>query len=109
MLKKRIFVILFFLLGCCCFQNAAYSNNRATIYLESNHETVAEQGSEIEIMVRIEKEKVAACNFSIYFDGTKLDFISNSNNDDFMGNTNLINNRINFVWFDSLRWRGCKR
>lgn len=107
MLKRRIFVILIFVLGFCCFENFAYSNNRATVYLESKEEIV-EQGSQIEIMTHIKNEKVAACNFSIYFDTSKLEFIPNSDNTDFMGNINLLSNRINFVWFDPLAGEGAR-
>jgi len=109
MIKRKFFVILIFMISCCCLHNFAYSTNQASIYLESKQKTV-EQGEEIEITVNLKNQKIVACNFSLYFDSAKLEFIPNKDNldnTDFIGNINLIDNRINFVWFDPLRWRGC--
>lgn len=101
MLKKMIWMISIFMISSCYFLNQVYSNNRANVFLASE-QTIVEQEEEIAVNVEIQNAKIAACNFSIYFDPSKVAFIANGDN------INVLENRINFVWFDSLGGNGAK-
>lgn len=101
MLRKKFFVILIFIISCSYFLDTAYAINEATVYLTSNQVEI-EKGEEVEITVNIEKAKTAAYHFSLYYDETKLEFISD------MESTNVIENQILFVWFDSKGGEGAK-
>lgn len=104
MLKKGLqIIIIIFIIACICncYRNISYGNDKATIMLTSNQDTI-EVGEEIEITVRIEEVKTSAYDFSLYFDTAKWDYISN------IENTNVIGNRILFVWFDEKGEKGAK-
>lgn len=75
------------------FLNISYATNTGIIYLESSHK-VLEQGDEVEIMINVQNVKIAACTSYLYFDNTKLTYIAGPEN------TNIIGNRIIFVWHD---------
>lgn len=70
--------------------------------LKANKQEI-KQGEEVIVTVSLEESKVTACNFSIYFDSTKLEFIKDANN------INVIDNEIKYVWFDNLGGRGAKK
>lgn len=93
-LKKRISCLFILLLIGCSFFTSSYALKTGTVYLESNKETL-EKEDEIEISVNLKDTKTAAFNFSLYFDNTKFEYISN------IENTNVIGNRIVFVWYDT--------
>lgn len=101
MLKKRMIIVLIFIVACCYFFNSTYASKIATVYLSTNQEIV-EKGQEIEIAVNIENAKTAAFSFVLYFDESKLEYISN------VENTNVVENRILFVWFDKEGGKGEK-
>lgn len=105
-MKKTIIytgsIILIFLCIYCSFINTSYSINKGTIYTTSNKETYQKE-EEIEITINIENKKTTAYNFSLYFDELKLEYISN------LENTNVINNRIIFVWHDEKGGKGAKQ
>lgn len=101
MRNTRVFIILIFMIGCCYFLNHSYASNMATVYLSSSQDMV-EKGEEIEITINIEKEKTASFYFSLYFDDSKLECISN------LESANIIDNRIVFVWYDSNGGNGAK-
>ena len=93
MKNKRILIILIFIMTCCWFLNHSYASNTATVYLSSSKDIV-EKGEEIEITVNIESRKTAAFNLSLYFDSSKLEYVSE------LENTNIRDNHIIFVWYD---------
>lgn len=101
MRNKRIFIILMFMISCCLFLNYSYASNTATVYLSSSQDMV-EKDEEIEITVNIENKKTAAFELSLYFDNSKLEYISE------LENSNIIDNRIVFVWYDSKGGDGAK-
>ncbi len=74
----------------------------ATVYLESNKSTI-EKGEEIEISFNIKDQATAAYNANIYFDETKFEFISESEN------INVNGNRIIIVWYDLQGGNGAKQ
>lgn len=93
---------IFLLFFCCAFHTISYATNRGTVFLTSNKEVI-EKGEEIEITVHIENAKTAAFNFTLYFDELKLEYIGDSEN-----NTNVIDNRVIFVWYDIAGGNGAK-
>lgn len=89
------------MISCCLFLNYSYASNTATVYLSSSQDMV-EKDEEIEITVNIENKKTAAFELSLYFDNSKLEYISE------LENSNIIDNRIVFVWYDSKGGDGAK-
>lgn len=101
MLKKKILVILISIITFSCFSSVSYAISNGVVYLTSEQEKV-EKGDEIEITVNLKDAKTAACNFNICFDEAKTEYIST------IKNTNLISNRLSYVWFDTLGGEGAK-
>lgn len=107
MLKRKILVVLIIIISFYSFFNVTYASNNGLVYLTSNQKEV-NQDEEIEITVNLQNNKIAACNFYIYFEDSKVDFISHINPEDTATNTNLNKNRINFVWFDKFGGESAK-
>lgn len=101
MIKKKVLIILICVVSLISFSSLTYARSDGEVYLTSKMQEV-EKGEEIEIIVNLDGNKTAACNFDIYFDTSKVDFISN------MENANLISDRISYVWFDALGGKGAK-
>lgn len=101
MLKKRFLIIVVCIVCFSTFSNTTYASDDKTVYLTSNKYEV-EKGDEIEITVNLKDAKTAACNFNICFDEAKTEYIST------IKNTNLISNRLSYVWFDALGGEGAK-
>lgn len=101
MLKKIILTMLIFIASCSLLGNVIFASENATVYLSSNKKE-ANKDEEIEITVNIQNTKTAACNIAVYFEETKVEFISD------IENTNLVENKVNFVWFDQLGGKGAK-
>ena len=89
------------------FWNVTYAVNSGTVYLTSRQNEV-NPGEEIEITVNLQNNKIAACNFYIYFEDTKVEFIDNNSQEDSTYNIKLNSKYINFVWFDKLGGEGAK-
>ena len=95
-MKKRLICvsICFLLLGFVYFlyfnSNASTTGN---VYLKSD-KSIFEKDEVIEVTVGIKNVKTAAFNLELYFDDTKLDYISE------VENTNVVGNRIINVWYD---------
>lgn len=64
-----------------------------TVYLDSDKEFL-KIGEDIEVYVTLENSDIAAFNLNLYYDKTKLEYISGPEN------TNVIENRILYVWYD---------
>ena len=101
MLKKKIIIILIFLFACCYFLNISYATNTGTVYLTSNQDII-EKGEEIEIILNIEDVKTAAFTSYLYYDDSNMEYVSGPDN------TNIIGNRIIFVWYDTTGGTGAK-
>lgn len=94
-MKRKIISLLIFtliLVSTLSCKNS-YCIETGIVYLEGSKEVI-ENGEEIEIKVNLKNAKTSAFNFDLYYDNTKLDYISN------IENTNVKNNFISFVWFD---------
>ncbi len=101
MLRKITLTMLIFIASCSLLGNVIFASENATVYLSSNKKE-ANKDEEIEITVNIQNTKTAACNIAVYFEETKVEFISD------IENTNLVENKVNFVWFDQLGGEGAK-
>ncbi len=101
-LKNRIIYLFILLFIGCFFFYSSYALKTGTVYLESNKETL-EKEDEIEVSVNLKDTQTAAFNFSLYFDDTKFEYISN------IENTNVVGNRIVFVWYDKSGLNGAKQ
>ena len=98
MIKKQKIIkyIISFLCIIIVSSIISYPTQAATtgsIVLSSNYEII-EKGEEVEISVTMQNSKTGAFQFYLYFDDTKLDLISSPEN------TNVIGNRIIYVWYD---------
>ena len=92
-----IFVFMFFINYIILFNfNNIYARTNGNVYLSSNKQEV-NIGQKIEISINIEGFNTSAYDFELYFDNDKLDFLENDNDKD---NINVINNKINYIWFD---------
>ena len=92
-----IFVFMFFINYIILFNfNNIYARTKGNVYLSSNKQEV-NIGDEIEISINIEGFNTSAYDFELYFDNDKLEFLENANDKD---NINVINNKINYIWFD---------
>lgn len=86
--------ILILMFVFCLFFNVSYASTTGTVYLTTNQD-ILEKGEEIEVAVNIDNAKTAGFDFSLYFDDSKLEYVSGPEN------TNVIGNRIVFVWYDT--------
>ena len=92
-----IFVFMFFINYIILFNfNNIYARTNGNVYLSSNKQEV-NIGQKIEISINIEGFNTSAYDFELYFDNDKLEFLENANDKD---NINVINNKINYIWFD---------
>lgn len=91
-MKKRILLIISFI---CLFifQYVTYANNPTKVYLNANKINI-EKNEEFEISMVIENSKISAFLSYIYFDDSKVEYLSGPEN------TNIIDNQIITVWYD---------
>lgn len=86
-------IIISFIISCLC-TTTTKATTTGTVYLQSN-KSIFEKGEEIEIVVFLENAKTVSFSASLYFDNSKLEYISD------LENTNIVdNNHIVFVWYD---------
>ncbi len=93
-----ILIILFISISASCTSTAATT---ATVNLTSNREII-EKGEEIEISINITEQKTASYLANLYFDDTKLEFVSGPEN------INVDNNNIKILWYDEQGGTGAK-
>ncbi len=72
---------------------SSYAIVSETVYLNRNKD-ILEIGEDIEVYVTLENSNIVAFNLNLYYDKTKLEYISGPEN------TNVIENRILYVWHD---------
>ncbi len=95
-MKKKIFLIINYIatfLFFVTFFKISYASTTGTVYLSSNTDKI-EKEEEIEISLLIENTKTAAFTSYLYFDDTKFAYVSGPEN------TNVVENRIIWVWYD---------
>lgn len=90
--KKIILFITIFILVCCYFI-PQMATEKAKIYIRTNKDNF-EIGEDIELIVGIVDNKVAAYNFEIYFDTNKVNLISSSDS------TSIKDGKLISVWYD---------
>ncbi len=73
----------------------------ATVSLKSNKEII-EKGEEVEISINITGQKTASYLANLYFDDTKLEFISGPEN------INVDKNNIKILWYDEQGGSGAR-
>lgn len=93
-MKKKIIAVLFIFIIIVTSFKISNATTIGKVYIESNTSMV-QKGEEIEITINIENVKTAAYNYSLYFDELKFDYVSNAEN------TNVRENRIISVWYDT--------
>ena len=94
MKSKIINIFVFIILVCSfCICNISYATQTGLVYIECNKENL-EKNDEIEVSINLKDAKTAAFNFSLYFDNTKFEFISEAEN------VSVQENRIIYVWYD---------
>lgn len=101
-MRKKIISLLVSIFTICTIGTICYAAETGIVYLESN-QNVVEKGEEVEITVNLKDVTTAACNFFLYFDEDKWDYLSK------MDNTNVEKNRILFVWYDTNGGRSAKQ
>ncbi len=96
--NKKIIVYLIYIFILICTLNInfnkSYANNIGKIFLSSNKATNIEKDEEFEIMINLENNKTVAFTSHLYFDETKVEYISGPEN------VNVIGNHIIYVWHD---------
>ena len=90
--KKIILFITIFILVCCFFI-PQMATEKAKIYIRTNKDNF-EIGEDIELIVGIVDNKVAAYNFEIYYDTNKVSLISSSDS------TSIKDGKLISVWYD---------
>ena len=71
----------------------SYAQTKGTVYLTSDRNLV-EKGEQVVITVQLKDNQTAAYSTELFFDDTKLEYVSGPEN------TNVIGNRIIHVWHD---------
>lgn len=72
----------------------SYASTTGIVSIITNQDVI-EKEEEIEVIVNLENVKTVAFDFSLYFDDSKLEYLGGPEN------TNIIGNRIIFVWYDT--------
>lgn len=100
-MKRKLICLFILLLIVSSYLKFSYASEIGKVYIETNKEII-EKEEEIEITVNLKDARTTAFSFSLYFDDTKLEYISN------LENTNVIDNCIIFVWHDVSGGSGAK-
>lgn len=102
MLKSKVIILFVVIFSLLAMSTISLAIENGTVYLESNQDVI-QKGEEVEITVNLKDVTTAACNFFLYFDEDKWDYLSK------MNNTNVEKNRILFVWYDTNGGRSAKQ
>lgn len=101
-MKRKIICLFISMFIICAISTICYAAEKGTVYLESSQDVV-EKGDEVEITVNLKGVTTAACDFSLYFDEDKWEYISK------IENANVDGNRILFVWYDTNGGRSARQ
>ncbi len=104
-MKSKLYIVLtsliLILLINICIPLWSNSQTTATVYLTSNKDTI-EKGEEVEISFHIKNQKTAAYFITIYFDETKLEWVSGPEN------IKVEENQVKILWHDKQGGKGAK-
>ena len=93
-MKKIIYMLIAnFIIILFCYPLKSQASENATIYMQTNTENII-VGDEIEVSINLKGQKTSAYSMDIFFDKTKLEYISGPEN------SNAIGNKVKIVWFD---------
>ncbi|MCI8309361.1 MAG: hypothetical protein HFJ45_03990 [Clostridia bacterium] len=92
-IKKFCCFLFIFIISIIFFENYCYSMSNAKVYLSSNKNTI-QKDETISVTLYIKDNRTSAFTSYLYFDDTKLEYISGPEN------TNLVGNCIIYVWYD---------
>lgn len=104
--KKRSYRVIaflllaYFVLNSLWFSSFGVSNGVVSVTSNTN---LVEKGDEIEVTVNLKNVKTAAFTINLSFDDSKVEYVSG------MENSNQIENRILFVWYDVKGGEGAKQ
>lgn len=94
-MKKIIyFVITIFMIILFSYPLKSRALENATFYLQSDKDNVI-IGDEFEVSLNLKEINTSAYSIEIFFDTTKLEFISGPEN------SNVIGNKVKIVWYDT--------
>ena len=94
-MKKIIyFVITVFMIILFSYPVKSRALENATFYLQSDKDNVI-IGDEFEVSLNLKGINTSAYSIEIFFDTTKLEFVSGPEN------SNVIGNKVKIVWYDS--------
>ena len=94
--KKLILCLVCIVMGFCILEiniYNSYSSNIGNVFLSCDNYEFS-KGDEFEVVVNLENNKVSAFTSNLYFDDSKVEFISGPDN------INLIGDHIVYVWYD---------
>ena len=92
-LKKIVYIFCILLAIIFLTKNICIATTTGTVYLSSDKQAI-EINEEIEITLNIKDINTTVFTSYLHFDNTKLEYISGPDN------TNAIDNRVIFVWYD---------
>ncbi len=92
-MKNKLIILINIIMLIFCANTYTYAANKGIVYIESN-EDIIEKGEEIELTINLKDTKTGAFSISIYYDELKFEYVSN------IENTNVIEDRVMFVWHD---------
>lgn len=99
---KRLFKVLLIVIMLLGISTCSEAATTASVKLTANRDII-ENGEQVEISFNIIGQKTAAYLTNIYFEDSKLEFVS--------GPENIVvdKNLIKIVWHDTQRRNRCKR
>lgn len=103
--KTSYGIIATFLLGYFMVIGSLFSSF-AVVNAEVNVTTdkdLVEKGDEIEVTIQLKNTKTAAFTLNLSFDDSKVEYVSG------MENSNLVENRIIYVWYDTQGGKSAKQ
>lgn len=101
-MKNKIISLIILLFIFCGFSTICKAVEAGIVSIDSN-QNIVEKDDVIEITVNLKNNKIAACNFSLYFNEDKWEYVSK------IENTNLEKNHILYVWHDINGGRSAKQ
>lgn len=101
-MRDKVIVLFIVMFAFFTISTTSFATENGIVYLESNQDVV-ETGDEIEVTVNLKDVTTAACDFSLYFDEDKWEYVSK------IENANVDKNRILFVWYDTNGGRSAKQ
>lgn len=101
-MKKIVNILMLLILFITIsFSYSSIAVTTATVNLKSN-KTIVEKGEEVQISINITGQKTASYLANLYFDDTKLEFVSGPEN------VKVDENNVKILWYDEQGGTGAK-